>query len=344
MSKLTQCLIVKNEEKNLTRALGWGKGIFEEQIVVDTGSTDQTVKIATQLGAKVFDFFWVNDFSAARNFGISKCNGDWIFFLDADEYFEEKDVPALPNLIDKVEKMEKPKSGKSVRYNVIETPWLNLANKNLGVQARVFRNDGSLFYKGAIHEQLAPMEHGYFAVYSVSKKPMIYHEGYMWNEQNDKKQKGARNLFIAKKELERTPESGKYGLFAAEALMFLERYDEADSFFLKAMMNQDDSIWTERMREGYKQWIVCQMHRIKTAEIPELIMIDAVKIYQKAMVDFGEDGDFDLLMSLVFYRGKDMKNSLLFFHNSKTKKNGTLSKRLREENNELFRRLERDKK
>ena len=51
--RLSQCMIVKNEEKNLRRALSWGRDIMWEQIVVDTGSTDRTVALAEQMGAKV---------------------------------------------------------------------------------------------------------------------------------------------------------------------------------------------------------------------------------------------------------------------------------------------------
>ena len=47
-------MIVKNEEKNIERALSWGKGIVSEQIVVDTGSTDRTVEIAERMGAKIY--------------------------------------------------------------------------------------------------------------------------------------------------------------------------------------------------------------------------------------------------------------------------------------------------
>ena len=56
---ISQCMIVKNEEKNIEKALSWGKGIVSEQIVVDTGSTDRTVEIAKKMGAKVYDFAWI---------------------------------------------------------------------------------------------------------------------------------------------------------------------------------------------------------------------------------------------------------------------------------------------
>ena len=63
--RISQCMIVKNEEKNIERALSWGKELMWEQIVVDTGSTDQTVEIAQQMGAKIYHFGWIDDFSAA---------------------------------------------------------------------------------------------------------------------------------------------------------------------------------------------------------------------------------------------------------------------------------------
>ena len=74
-------MIVKNEEKNIRRALSWGKDIMCEQIVVDTGSSDRTVEIAREMGAKIFFFPWINDFAAAKNFAIDQAKGDWIAFL-----------------------------------------------------------------------------------------------------------------------------------------------------------------------------------------------------------------------------------------------------------------------
>ena len=71
-AKISQCMIVKNEEANIERALSWGKGVVSEQIVVDTGSTDRTVEIAERMGAKIYHFEWIDDFAAAKNFAISK--------------------------------------------------------------------------------------------------------------------------------------------------------------------------------------------------------------------------------------------------------------------------------
>ena len=91
-ARISQCMIVKNEEKNIEKALSWGKGVVSEQIVVDTGSTDRTVELAEKMGAKVYHFEWIDDFSAAKNFAISKAKYEWIALLDADEYFSEEDA------------------------------------------------------------------------------------------------------------------------------------------------------------------------------------------------------------------------------------------------------------
>ena len=75
---LSLCMIVKNEERTIARALESIKALASELIVVDTGSTDGTKIIAAALGAKVFDFPWTDDFSSARNVSLSKATGDWI--------------------------------------------------------------------------------------------------------------------------------------------------------------------------------------------------------------------------------------------------------------------------
>ena len=68
-------MIVKDEQENLPRCLASIAGIFDEIIVVDTGSTDRTREIAREFGAKVFDFVWVDSFAAARNEALAHATG-----------------------------------------------------------------------------------------------------------------------------------------------------------------------------------------------------------------------------------------------------------------------------
>ena len=101
---MSQCMIVKNEEKNIEQALSWGKGIFFEQIVVDTGSTDRTVELAKKMGAIVYFFPWIDDFAAAKNFALEQAKGKWIAFLDADEYFLKRDRKKLKQNMELLDK------------------------------------------------------------------------------------------------------------------------------------------------------------------------------------------------------------------------------------------------
>ena len=89
MVTISLCMIVKNEEDCLKRCLDSLKGIVDEMIVVDTGSTDRTRDIAKECGARVMDFAWTGDFSDARNFAFSQANCDYIYSADADEELDE---------------------------------------------------------------------------------------------------------------------------------------------------------------------------------------------------------------------------------------------------------------
>lgn len=89
MITISVCMIVKNEEKVLKRCLDSLTGLADEIVLVDTGSTDGTKEIAENYGCKVYDFEWIDDFSAARNFSFSKATMDYIYVADADEVIDE---------------------------------------------------------------------------------------------------------------------------------------------------------------------------------------------------------------------------------------------------------------
>ncbi len=85
MITLSLCMIVKNEEDTLKRCLDSVKGVFDEIIITDTGSTDKTKEIAGSFTDKVYDFNWIDDFSAARNYSYEQATMDYIMWLDADD-------------------------------------------------------------------------------------------------------------------------------------------------------------------------------------------------------------------------------------------------------------------
>jgi len=171
--KISQCMIVKNEEKNIERALTWGKGVVAEQIVVDTGSTDKTVEIARRLGAKVYHFTWVNDFAAAKNFALEKAQYPWIAFLDADEYFSEEDGKKLAELLAELSPSA---------TDAVMTSWIHLYDNGtimqVDSQIRIFRNSPKLRYHGRIHEVLSYDDGRSLNVFEANEVLSIFHTGY----------------------------------------------------------------------------------------------------------------------------------------------------------------------
>ena len=90
MITVSLCMIVKNEERHLRRCLESLQGLMDEIIIVDTGSIDQTIEIAKSYTDNVYQFDWENDFSAARNFSLSKATKDYVYVADADEVLDEE--------------------------------------------------------------------------------------------------------------------------------------------------------------------------------------------------------------------------------------------------------------
>ena len=90
MITVSLCMIVKNESKVLSRCLDSVADLVDEIVIVDTGSTDDTVAIARLYTDRVYDFKWIDDFSAARNYAFSLCECDYIYSADADEILSEE--------------------------------------------------------------------------------------------------------------------------------------------------------------------------------------------------------------------------------------------------------------
>lgn len=98
MVSISLCMIVKNEERVLTRCLDSLAATMDEIIIVDTGSTDATKEIARRYTEKVYDFTWTGSFSDARNFAASMATKEYIYTADADEYLDEENQKKLRQL------------------------------------------------------------------------------------------------------------------------------------------------------------------------------------------------------------------------------------------------------
>jgi len=91
--KLSLAMIVRDNESVLGQTLESVKGLVDEIVIVDTGSKDNTKAVAESYGAKVYDFEWIDDFAAARNFSFEKTTGDWIMWLDSGDVIPPDSVP-----------------------------------------------------------------------------------------------------------------------------------------------------------------------------------------------------------------------------------------------------------
>lgn len=91
MPTISLCMIVKNEEMNLARCLDSVADLVEEIIIVDTGSKDRTVEMASHYTTKVYSYPWKDDFSDARNYSFSKAAMDYCMWMDADDILEEEE-------------------------------------------------------------------------------------------------------------------------------------------------------------------------------------------------------------------------------------------------------------
>lgn len=136
MPSLSVCMIVKNEEHCLARALDSIKDVADQIIVVDTGSTDKTKEIALKYTNEVYHFAWLDDFSAARNYSLSFAIQDWILILDADEAIED------PDRLQKLLEYE----------NVDAWMLVQQTNSSLCHTTRLFRNHLDIKWHNRIHE------------------------------------------------------------------------------------------------------------------------------------------------------------------------------------------------
>ena len=161
---ISLCMIVRNEEESLGRCLESIKDVVDEIIIVDTGSTDQTISIAERYTRKIYVFPWVDDFSAARNFAFSKATRQYCMWMDADYVLETADREALlrlkallPEEVDVV----------MMRYHTAfegEQPVFSYYRE------RIVRNSPQYRWEGRVHEAIVPAGNVVYSEIAISHK------------------------------------------------------------------------------------------------------------------------------------------------------------------------------
>ena len=185
---VSAALIVRNEERFLPGCLKSLCGAVDEVVVVDTGSTDATRRIAVDGGARVFDFAWCDDFSAARNHAIDLATGNWILYIDADERLRTTGRLA-PKLADP-------------RMIACTVRFFPRSGCTAYREHRLFRRRREIRFEGAMHESVTPSIARVLAsgeTFIGSSEAVIEHLGYDDNQEH----KRERNLRLLRKQIEK---------------------------------------------------------------------------------------------------------------------------------------------
>lgn len=210
-------MIVRDEEQTLRRCLDSVRGVVDELVIVDTGSTDATRAIAAEYGARVGEFEWCGDFGAARNYALSLARCEWAFQIDADEVLDpasRSQVRALAN--------NAPSSVWAYSIPQVSPVEADGGFSDLIVyQRRLFRRlPNVVAYQRAIHEEVAYAGKRGLDGVAPTERMRLLHEGYRDREATERKTR-TRNLPIVVRAHQHDPENYYYllqlCLFAAQA-------------------------------------------------------------------------------------------------------------------------------
>ena len=297
MLKISACVIVKNEEANLPRWLAWAKALADEMVVVDTGSTDRTAELARKAGASVYSFEWRKDFSAAKNFALRKAKGDWIVFLDADEYFSEEDIPKVREHIQRLDKDR--------NVGGFICPLFNIDADRGGVilftsvQLRVFRRHPDIRYHGAVHEMLRFVGKQWRTVQVEDVR--VWHTGY---SSGAMRRKLERDIEILEEERKRRGEIWSDACYLADCCYGLERYEEAMRWARKAVDSGKTLVGLEKRPYDVLIGAMVSLRR-PPAEISEVV--------REALKKFPDTVEYKANEGVAFWQEKDFARAETVF-------------------------------
>lgn len=193
-------MIVKNEAEHLSRCLESVRDAVDEIIVVDTGSTDDTVAVARRFGALVVDFPWQDDFALARNIGLERAKGDWILWLDADEELEASDK-------EKFRRNARSEEREGIFFQLLNHVGDRAPGAVIDPVMRMIRNRPEYRFEGRVHEQITN------SIYRLNPDAVfhftdvrIHHYGYR-PEIVMKKNKVERNVVLLQQMLADNPDN-----------------------------------------------------------------------------------------------------------------------------------------
>ena len=305
---LSICIITKNECNKLSRLLASAEKLECEIVVVDTGSSDDTMETAYRYTDRVFFYKWKNDFAEAKNHAANLASCDVVMILDTDEWitgFGDTEMEKLEELVQKLstESYGKDHVGRINRLNIIEqdgerrenSEWIN----------RIY-NRRFFEYEGRIHEQLVRRGEMSSVDYEMVRSAVtIYHDGYLGTPE-EKHKKAERNRALLLEELDNLEKQekqddsltaqkayvlyqlGKSCYMAGEPASAVEYFDKALAFDLDPKLE-----YVIDMVEAYGYAL------INSGQEQKALGLEGV------LDDFGGNADFCFMMGLVY-----MKNAM----------------------------------
>ncbi len=280
------CIIGKNEEAVIDKCLSALTPYGCEIVFVDTGSTDKTREIAMGYTDKVYDFPWINDFAAARNFSISKAGCDFILPVDCDEVITDFDIEETKRLI----KLYPERVGRLLRINEFTRE-----NENFLSNERVSR----LFckklyhYECAIHEQLVRNDGGIIQYYSI---PLTMSHGGYDGSLEMRRAKTTRNRVLLLEELKKNPQD-TYILYQIGKTFYMEKKYEDALYYFDRVMELDVDPKLEYVQDCVEGYGYCL---IETKQYERALGL--LGVYE----EFSSSSDFVFLMGLIY-----MNNGML---------------------------------
>lgn len=226
------CLVAKNEERNIRRCLNSIKYIADEIILVDTGSSDNTIEVAKEYGAKIFTATFNNDFSEIRNISLEKATKEWILYIDCDEEIDKRNVSNLKKILEATNC-----EGFSLKLiNVIEGDFLEGP-----YLLRIIKNGQGYKFSGKIHEQIIS------SIYEKDKNAKIFelpinlfHFGYdLSYEELNKKNKRNLDILLSYKDEEK---DGFYYFNLGNQFFTTGDYIKAQEVYEKSLENEDNEV------------------------------------------------------------------------------------------------------
>ncbi|MBC1487094.1 transcriptional anti-repressor GmaR [Listeria seeligeri] len=290
------CMIVKNEAHILRQSLASFRKFTEEIIIVDTGSTDETKKIAKEFTDFVYDFEWTGNFSDARNFAATKATGKWIMAIDADECLEEESYL-------KLKKQLKLQTESIYMAQIISFTGEKGRVTTTNHMPRIYKNDGTICFRGVIHEQLEAVDKHSIEAGIADVK--IYHYGYM-SEIVEKQGKSNRNLRLLEKEVKNNKDSGFVHFNIGQEMNRLGKKEEALKEFSEAFRLRDDNQYI---------WAKLSAYHIADLLEQEKRYEESLAIIEEARIIWPNVPEFPLKKANILYLSHQLEDAKEIYQN-----------------------------